>query len=201
MYKIAIMILGIFASIIGNFHVANAVPSKVIIIRHGDKWPSDPGNVLSPTGYLRAVKFSEYYFKKFQTVPDFLFASNAFNNNEFLRPIQTLAPLAGHQKLLEKKVSIDHQYGKGQEKELITSILQDDKYDNKTIVICWQHEKIGDILSNFVGFKDKIVWQKDNYDTVYVLDFKDGKLVSSARLDKQYPVENIKDWEYFLEKK
>jgi hypothetical protein len=198
MDKIAIVILGMFISILGSFTVANAVPSQVIVIRHADKWPVDPGYVLSPTGYLRAVKFSQYYFQKFQTIPDFLFASNSFRDNQSLRPIQTLAPLAGHKKLLKKKVTINHTFGKGEEKELVKEIMTSSKYDNKTIIICWQHGRIGEILNNFTGSKDKIVWSATDYDTVYVLNFKDGKLVNFSRLDKQYPVDNIASWEYFL---
>ncbi len=198
MYKIVTVILGVFISVMGGFTVANAVPSQVIVIRHADKWPVDPGYVLSPTGYLRAVKFSQYYFQKFQTIPDFLFASNSFRDNQSLRPIQTLAPLAGHKKLLKKKVIINHTFGKGEEKELVKEIVTNSKYDNKTIVICWQHGRIGNILSQFNDSKEKIIWNGDDYDTVYVLNFKDGKLLNLHRLDKQYPVASIDSWDYFL---
>lgn len=200
MGKKIFIILGLFFAIFGNFTVALAAPAQVVIIRHGDKWEDTPGNILSPTGYLRAVKFAEYYLKKFKKAPDFLFASNSTTAEPSLRPIQTLAPLAGHKELIENNVSINHQYTKGEEKQLVQAILNDAQYNGKSGVICWQHERIEEILSQFYGFKEEVVWNKYDYDTVYVLEFQDKKLIKATRLDKQYPVPNINDWKYFLKK-
>jgi hypothetical protein len=184
-----------------NIGLANAAPSQVVIIRHADKWPDSPGNILNPTGYLRAVKFAEYYLSTFKEVPDFLFAAGVPNNTKSLRPIQTLTPLAGHREIIKKGVEINHTYTGGQEQQLVNAIMSGKEYDNKNLVICWPHQHIFKILTYFAGSKQNIVWPNTDYDTVYVLNFKDGKMVKSTRLDNQYPVPEIDTWDYFLSKK
>lgn len=144
-----------------NTNIVNATPAQVVIIRHADKWPDFPGKTLNPTGYLRAVKFAEYYIKQFKELPDFLFASGAFKKTSSLRPIQTLAPLAGHKEIIKRNIKIDHSFTKGDEKQLASNILNHKQYDNKNIVICWQHRKIRKILSYLVGSEQKIIWKKN----------------------------------------
>ncbi len=193
MYRVIVLIV---VSLITHF--ATAVPSQVIVIRHADKWQESPGNILSPTGYLRAVKFSEYYMEKFKEAPDFLFASNPTSKESSMRPIQTLTPLAGHKELIQKKVFINHDFTKGDEKKLVEHILNDPQYDKKNILICWQHGVIREKMLHYFGVKEKITWLEQDYDTVYILTFKDGNLAKTTRLDNQYPVPQINDWSYFL---
>jgi hypothetical protein len=178
---------------------AYAIPKQIVIIRHADKWSEEPGNTLNPRGYLRAVKFSEYYLEKFKIVPDFIFAPNPNTKKSSLRPIQTVAPLANNRECIAKEVYIDHEYTLGEERNLAKEILKNKKYNDKNILICWEHTRIVGILNN-LGFKENITWNQDNYDSVYVLSFAHGKLNTTMRLDNQYPVPDIKDWEYFLKK-
>lgn len=181
-----------------NTNIANATPAQVVIIRHADKWPDSPGKTLNPTCYLRAVKFAEYYIKQFKELSDFLFASGAFKNTSSLRPIQTLTPLAGHKEIIKRNIKIDHSFTKGDEEQLASNILNNKQYDKKNIVICWQRGKIGKILSYLLGSEQKVTWKKTNYDSVYILNFKDKKTVKTTSLDNQYPVPQINNWDYFL---
>lgn len=175
---------------------ALATPAEIVIIRHGDKWVKNPGENLNPTGYLRAIKFSEYYLKKFGTPPDAIFATALTDKGGSCRPIQTVSPLANHPSTIAKKVAISHPFLVGQESELTKEILTNPTYNNKRVLICWEHEHVGDIL-NGLGIPGKIVWPGDNYDNVYIVDFKNGKPVAT-KLDNQYPVPEIKEWNEYL---
>lgn len=175
---------------------ALATPSEIVIIRHGDKWVKNAGDNLNPTGYLRAIKFSEYYLKKFGTPPDAIFATRMGKDGAHARPFQTVAPLANHPVTTAKKVSISNPFEVGHEAELAKEVLSNPAYDNKRVLICWEHTRITDIL-NGLGIPGKTVWPKDNYDNVYIVDFKNGK-PHATKLEKQYPVPEIHDWKEYL---
>jgi hypothetical protein len=188
-----------FISIILSVMATKAVlatPSEIVIIRHGDKWVENEGDNLNPTGYLRAIKFSDYYLKKFGKPPDAIFATRMAKDGAHARPIQTVAPLANHPATRAKKVSISNPFEDGYEAELAKEVMSNPAYDNKQVLICWEHSRIGHIF-NGLGIPEKILWPNDNYDNVYIIDFKKSK-PTVTKLENQYPVPEIQDWNEYL---
>jgi hypothetical protein len=188
----------VFAASIFSIHPVWALPKEIIIIRHADKLKQlKPGPTLSPKGEARAVKFALYYLKKFGE-PDYIFASNPTLNGKgsSLRELQTVAPLAN---ILAKRhptvgPGILHTYHRMDESQLAHGILSDKKFDGKQILICWDHNRVGKLVTalGVKRFFDR--WEKDDYDKVYVIQYH-SNAVQFWVLKKQYEVSFEGSWE------
>ena len=182
------LILGLFTL----FFSANVfcVPHEIVIVRHADKWlQKDPGPYLSPKGQVRAEKLAVYYINRFGK-PDFIFASKPVpSKTGSHRPLQTVMPLANaltFQNL--HPVLVQTPYVTQEYKQLAHLLLTQKRYANKNIVVCF-HRPDMDALAHALGVTQTLpVWQKNVFDTVFVLQYKHGKLASFQILKNQYPV-------------
>ena len=171
-----------------------AVPREIIIIRHADKLPDVAGPFLSPKGQVRAQQFVSYYVHHFPE-PDFIFASKPANSlhpdeSDSVRPLQTVAPLANQLTFLHKKAVIVHfPYFQNQYPLLAKALLHQKKYNQKIILICWQHGRINFLAQDLGVERSLPFWDNNNYDQVYILKYgHKGKLISFSILKNQYPV-------------
>ena len=114
--------------------------TNILMIRHAEK-PNDSNDpTLSLSGKERARAYV-VYFQNFTVDSkmielDYLFAAKDSSGSD--RPYLTL-------KYLAKKLglSINDEYKDKEHGELAKHILEHDKYDDSSILICWRH---GDIL-------------------------------------------------------
>jgi hypothetical protein len=181
-----------------------AAPREVIIIRHGDKLQqTETGPALSAKGEIRSIKFAFYFLNKFG-VPDYMIAADPVDTqgkNSSIRPIQTLAPLANmlEEKYPEVDVPILHPYESSDYAKLAKYILDNKQFNGKLILICWSHGKIPDLAAK-LGVNDPIPdWDKNDYDSVYVLNFDgSGKVKEFNILSNQYPVDFSGSWRDLL---
>ncbi len=144
-----------------------AHPKNVIIIRHADKVPN--GFCLSLQGLERAAALS-YYFSgtPFYNTPPIahIFAAYRGPPKPYIRCKQTCQPIANHLKL-----SLNTAFNELQFKEVAREILTNPQYDNKTILICWRHNHIPQLVMA-LGGEDPGFWADDIYDQVYMLTFE-----------------------------
>jgi hypothetical protein len=152
------------------------MPDKIIIIRHGEKPPplgvtieGDPdAKSLSVRGWVRAGALVAYFAPPggapaAAAVPDVIYASSPAGPSR--RPLQTVAPLA--EKLgLQPKTRLT----KGDEKALAAAVLA----EGGTVLICWQHEQIPDIVRHLTSGASSPLevprdWPDDRFDVVWVL--------------------------------
>ena len=180
---------------------AFATPREIVIIRHADRAEKKmAGQFLIAKGQVRAEKFAAYFLTHFGT-PDFLFASNPLKSDKTeesksFRPVQTLAPLANQLSLKTKSnVLVFTPYFYKEYAQLTSDLLKDKQFDNKLIVICWQHFYLNDIAKKLGVTVSLKKWGVDVYDTVYILKYNiHGKLDSFQLLKHQYPVNGRPDW-------
>lgn len=130
------------------FHKSYALPAQVIIIRHGEKDPVTRG--LTQQGQERAAALAYYltqtdYLLHFGQ-PTALFASRSIPVSDRLVPrtIETLMPTAA---LLQLPIHIP--FNGYQVNEIAHVILNNNKYNAKNVVICWNHSSIHDLLNAF----------------------------------------------------
>lgn len=188
-------------------NIVMAAPREIIIIRHGDKVLGPvkgheySGRYLSPKGVLRSIKFAVYYASHYP-VPDFIFASRPADAKEAAtettsyRPIQTVMPLAD---LLTQEghgdVVIHHPYMQKQFPALAKVLLQNPMYDQKLILICWQHGRINALTKDLGVTQSLPKWKGDNYDQVYILKYDSkGHVTSFQMLENQYPIQGEVTW-------
>jgi len=183
------------------FNTAAASPREIILIRHAAKlMQSDPGDTLSAKGQIRAINFAFYFINKFGS-PDFIFASDP-KDSKSIRQIQTVSPLANI--LTEKnnrEVSILHPYESSEYEKLADEILKDAKFDNRIILICWDHEHLP-AFAKKLGVKiDLPDWPSDDFESVYILEYNsNNKLINFSILHQQYPVNVDMSWEDLYKK-
>lgn len=149
-----------------------STPSQIIIIRHAEK--PENSDYLSPKGQIRALAL-QVYFKTDPFVLDFgppkaIFTFRPESPHHSFRGIETMTPLA---RLLHLKI---HDQYKGDEFEsLAKTVLQDKKYDNIPVLICWGHGKIPQLL-NALGIANVAEFSSKDFDLVFKITFdKDQK--------------------------
>ena len=152
-----------------------ATPLHVIIIRHAEK--PESGSDLSPEGLLRANAlvglFTNSIISKKYNIPHFLFASMPQHELGSMRSIQTLAPLS-----FFLNIPIEKSFKRDDWGDLTQEILTDPIYDGKTILIAWPHKKIREIVDGLGCRKFSKKWDDENFDRLWIVNFKDQQCLS-----------------------
>ena len=117
--------------------------STILIIRHAEKTSSGPN--LSPLGEKRSARYVQF-FKAYDVESrplhlDALFAAKDSSSSS--RPRLTLVPLS---KSLSKPVNTDFKSGSADD---FVQKLRGREYTGKTILVCWRHGEIPDMLRAF----------------------------------------------------
>jgi len=152
---------------------AFAVPARVILIRHGEK--PEQGPELNERGWQRA-RGLVLFFKEDQAVngfgaPTALYAMAPKDEDGSVRAIQTLTPLAQNLRL-----SIHKDFKKKEVARLAAEVMGDPAYTARTVVICWEHDWIPEILKALGWNSGPDKWPGGQvYDRAWVLDFMGGK--------------------------
>ncbi len=175
-----------------------AAPKEIIIIRHGDKLSQpNPGPCLSPNGIMRSIEFAFYFLKKFGE-PDFIFATDPAREDSSIRELQTVAPLANMlaSKHPDSGFPILHPFVSKDYAKLAADLLQNKEYQNKTVLVCWNHTKIPQLAQELGVTQPIKKWHSEDFDSVYVLEFdSQGKMQKFTRLKDQYPLASDSSWE------
>ncbi|MBS0271625.1 MAG: histidine phosphatase family protein [Proteobacteria bacterium] len=153
-----------------SFSKVDAIPRTVILIRHGEKVPDE--NYLSVKGLERAGALP-YYFSNtslYNNPPiTYIFAAGQETPTSSVRPIQTCKPTADFYKL-----PLNTNFKPYQTSELAKELLTNSIYDNTTVLICWSHGHIGQIVTD-LGAENPGKWKHDIFDQVYLVSFDNGK--------------------------
>lgn len=181
-----------------------AVPSEIILVRHGDKLlQKKPGPTLSAKGEIRAIALAFYILDKFGE-PDVLIASNVDSSSgdeSSLRELETISPLANmlQARHPEKTIPIVHPYADN--RAMAHLILKDKHFNGKHLIICWDHVKIPALAAK-LGVKQKLsAWPHNDFDSVYIIKYgKEGKVTSFEILNNQYPVNFNGSWQELYKK-
>lgn len=152
-----------------------AAPARVVIMRHAEK--PIAGNELNEQGFRRAEALVDF----FKTSPEMskygapaaVYAMAPKGEDGTLRPIQTVTPLARSLGLEVKKA-----YNKKHVADLVAEIMRDPAYEGHTVVVCWAHDGIPDIVEAFGwrGGPDK--WPGPVFDRAWVIDFSGDRAVA-----------------------
>jgi hypothetical protein len=151
--------------------VVSANPAQVILLSHAEKPPT--GSELNEAGNQRATALAGL----FQTDPRVrahgpvaaIFAMEPPDANGSVRPIRTMAPTAAALHL-----PIDTRFKREEVKALAKAIRKDKTLEGKTVVICWEHKMIPEIVAALGWSNPPAQWRDGVYDRLWVLDFEGG---------------------------
>lgn len=169
--------LGIFLASL----MSEAYPARVILFRHAEKPLS--GIHLSAKGKLRAKKLAQFLTKDSVATakgePDFIFAAGQRDPDSSVRSIETVQPLAD-----KLSLDINDDFLKNEIVDLQTHLARNGKYNNKVIVISWQHEWLP-LLAHELGASDAPEeWDDEDFDTLWIMDFKNSRYIYNFQIIK-----------------
>jgi hypothetical protein len=157
-----------------------AGPAQVIIIRHAEKPPDEAGpdgNKLSLKGRERAAALVPYFLGtpdvlEYKT-PVAIYAQGLKKKGSSHRPIDTVKGLA-----TALKLEVIDKYLHDDFPQMVTDILANRAYDNKMVLICWEHKVIPDIARALGAKGAPEKWHGHAFDRTWIITFKpDGKRV------------------------
>lgn len=160
--------------------VSYARPKAVVLLRHAEEPKDDSVNHLSGIGYERA-KLLPKLFKtnpvlKSLGAPEFLFAAGAKKKDSSIRSIETLDALS---KALQ--VPINDSYKRDDFRALSDEINTNPAYDDKVVVVVWQHKILTEIAEK-VGLKTPPIYPSGRFDRIWVVTYGGGKKGSKGVL-------------------
>jgi hypothetical protein len=176
-----------------------APPSKIMIIRHGEKPPKNPGKKgpfdikedgepgngksLIVQGWQRAGALNAFFAPYSSTPansqiskPDYIYAASP--NQESQRPCETVTPLAGWLGYAQgsPQFNVDYTIGGG-EAAMVGSVLA----LSGVVLICWEHDNIMPNIMGAINSKVPITNYSsitnpfpDVFYLVWILDLTDG---------------------------
>jgi hypothetical protein len=154
------------AIVISSCSFAQSPNLKLVFIRHGEK--PDDGNNLNCQGLNRSLALPAVLYKKFG-VPNKLLvpAPGLGKNTKNVRMLQTISPFAAKYNL-SINTAFDVDDKKGVAEELLDS--------KGTIIITWEHNMLPKIVKA-LGVKGDLDWPDEDYDSIWIVTFKNGKAV------------------------
>lgn len=160
-------IAGTFLLLAAFVSTAIAKPKNIIIIRHADRPLED--NCLSLQGLERSAALG-YYFAGtplYNTPPiAHIFAEFKGKESSSIRSIQTCTSIANHLKL-----PLNANYYPKEIDKFSKDILTNPKYNDSTVLICWNHSGITPLV-RALGGEDPGKWKHDVFDLVYMLTYE-----------------------------
>ena len=171
-------IFGVFSVFGIPFH-AEATPSRVVIVRHGEKI-DDLHSDLSPQGCERAYQLP-LFFEAYRSTAVAIYAQQPKKVGGSIRPIETMAPTA------EKfGLRINNRFLRDDVTSVASEILNSPAYDGKTVFVSWEHSAILSLVPA-LGLKIPVnlqVWPSGVFDQAWVISFT-GK-ASSLEIVAEY---------------
>ena len=146
-------------------------PAYIILVRHADK-PGDPTDPhLSPTGVTRASQLASFITSDPEMTkygaPIAIFATQTTKHDNGQRTQETVAPLAAALKLQVQTPYLGKDYA-----ALAKQILSNPAYAGKTILICWNHEVIPQLVAALGVAPEPPKWKGSIFDRVYVISYR-----------------------------
>ena len=213
--KISFTVLTLGFLMISLASVAEAVPKRIIILRHGEK---KNGYELCNIGQQRSLALRDYYLGKGAanslfaegTGPDAIFATTLHclelispTAQSWNMPIQlfSVVPLKGLSKARETRQL------NSRTREVAHELLNNPSYHGKTVVVVWEHDHIAkkkleqqfpneEVTLRQLLHLDDLAnvpenWEGNNYDYFWIVDYDnlDSLIPTSFTTHKQrFPV-------------
>jgi hypothetical protein len=151
--------------------MASAKPAQVILIRHAEKPDDEIDQHLSTRGKERAAALTPYFMHgEFLPKVDDLRAIYAQKpphpKVSSLRAIETVQGLADALKL-----KVLTPWKRDEYKELVKEIMQNPRYDGKTVLICWEHAVLVDIAREFKPENPPADYPGKRFDRTWIITF------------------------------
>ena len=151
---------------------ATAAPAQIIFLRHAEKPPVGPE--LDDRGRERAAALAQLFLHDPRVLEHgpavAIFAMRPAKTGGSVRAIHTMEPTARALGL-----PLNAQFARDEISALVRAIAATRAYEGKTVIVCWEHEVIPEILKAFGWKKGPTHWSDKIFDRLWMLDFENGK--------------------------
>jgi hypothetical protein len=160
----------------------SAKPLKIIIIRHGEK--PKVGDNLNCKGLNRSLLLPSVIVSKFG-VPAFTYVPSlgTDSSTKHSRMFQTVTPLA-----VRYNLTVNSKFHGKDSSGLAADILK----RNGVVLVVWNHDYIIQILHALGVMYTGPVWDDNDFDSIWMINFKNGIAVLSKDKEGLKPAENCK---------
>lgn len=134
-------------------------PKRIVIVRHAEK-PASRKPHLALRGEMRALGLAKLLPKIVK--PDFIFASTSTKNSA--RPYETIRPTAD-----KLRLDVSTEYA-DQDIKKFAKELQKKKFDGKTVLICWHHGKMPELIKALGQPAPYDKWPDELFDRIINID-------------------------------
>lgn len=159
-----------------------AGPAQIIFLRHAEK--PDTGNELNARGRERAAALVHLFLHDPQLrehgSPAAIFAMRPKGKKGSVRAIETMEPTARALQLTP-----DTRFTRDELGALKDAIMSAPLLAGKTVIVCWEHDAIPEMLQVFGWTSGPTRWPAKTYDRLWLLDFQDGKPVRFRNLPQK----------------
>ena len=151
---------------------AGASPAQIIFLRHAEK--PEAGAELNERGEERAKALVKLFTQdprgREHGPAVAIFAMRPHGKNGSVRAIQTMEPTARALGLTSNTHLTRDEFA-----PLVHAVMNAAGYEGKTVIICWEHDAMPDILKAFGWRNGPKEWPGKAYDRLWILDFENGK--------------------------
>lgn len=160
-----------FLSLFVLHSTVDAMPTRVLMIRHGEAAEHSIG--LSLRGKTRAMALVPFimetdYLQDFGH-PVALFAHSPNQSEPSKRPIETLQPLS---KALG--LGINTTYTHDNWDTMVDYVKKNSAFDGKTVLICWGQKNMSLIAERLGVSPRPLPWPTETFDRIWIIDFVPG---------------------------
>lgn len=167
----------IFLALLVCTAAAHAMPSKIILIRHGEEpTVGDEGTELSPIGWERAAGLPQLFRNEKIT---HLIALNPHKKKGSIRSIQTLQPIS---QALGLKIQTP--FTRDEVADLVHTLAESPELEGQVVLVAWQHETLA-AIANQLGANAPAKWGGKVFDRYWVLESKNGRITSFKNLPQR----------------
>ena len=164
------VVAGALAALAGGARV-QATPAQIIFLRHAEQ--PDTGNELNARGRKRAAALAELFARDPRVLehgtPAAIFVMPPHGKTGSGRAIETMEPTG---RALQLK--LDERFTRDEIAALRSAIMGAPTLDGKTVIVCWEHDAIPEMLRAFGWTSGPAHWSGKAFDRLWILDFKDG---------------------------
>jgi hypothetical protein len=152
---------------------------RVVLLRHGEK-PAE-GDNLSCQGLNRALKLTDVLYAKFN-LPDKIYVPSIKTGKKtgVARMYQTIVPFA-----IKYNLQIDTKYDVDDIAGLVNAISK----TTGTVFVIWEHLNIPVIAKQLGVEGKKLKWAGDDFDSIWIITYKNGKTVLTIDKENLTPKE------------
>jgi hypothetical protein len=153
---------------------------KVVLIRHGEK--PDKGDNLSCKGLNRSIQLPAVLNKLGTINSIFVPSLGEGKSTSHSRMFQTATPYA-----VQHNMDINTKYKESDPAGVATAI----KKQAGTVLVIWEHNNIP-AIAKALGVTENLAWEKDDYDSLWIITFKNGHATLTRDKENLNPENNCR---------